>query len=253
MRRLLFLAAALLMAIPAAAQVNIERLRPDTGDGLRVTLDGDFSLRTGNAELFEFSGSGRVDYFAAGRHSFVLSNMRYARRDGIRFRNTAFAHVRHTHPVSGPVAGEVFAQVERDAFTLLQSRSLVGGGLRVTWHDGAYSRVAQGLAIMGEHEVLNQNRLPAGEDHISNVVRASTYLTLRLRLAEQVRLVNTAYLQPRLDDPADFRALHEAALVVNIGPVVAFQSSLNLRYDSRPPSPVGSLDLTVRNGLVLRF
>jgi hypothetical protein len=244
---------AALFALPCAAQVNVERLRPAGEPGLRTTLDGDFALRTGNTEIIELGIAGRIDLQREASHTFLVANTRYARRDGVRFRNMAFSHLRHTHEVRRMVSVEGFAQVERDAYTLLQLRALVGSGVRLYYFRAEDAHLAHGIAVMAEHERLDAARIGPQDEPAVTVGRLSSYLTLRTRLGEHANLVNTAYVQPRLDDPADLRLLHEAALQVQLGPRVAFQTALNLRYDSRPPESVGSLDLTVRNGIVLRL
>lgn len=63
----------------------------------------------------------------------------------------------------------------------------------------------------------------------------------------------TAFLQPRFDQPSDYRVLIIAALKFEIVPRLTAAIGATLRYDSAPPSDVRGLDLEVKNALGLSF
>ena len=128
----------------------------------------------------------------------------------------------------------------------------MGAGLRVQYLDADAVKVFQGTTPMYEHENLEGDGLV---DHPATVstVRWSNYLNVRLRVAEGTHLIGTVYVQPRLDDVGDVRVLHQATLAVALTEHVRLSAELDLRYDSRPPDAVESLDLALRNGLRVSF
>ena len=113
-------------------------------------------------------------------------------------------------------------------------------------------KVFQGTTPMYEYETLTDDdagRSPA----TTSTVRWSNYVNARLRITESVQFAGTVYVQPRVDEVDDVRVLHQAALGVDVTKYVRLTAELDLRYDSRPPDTVESLDLALRNGLKVSF
>ena len=105
---------------------------------------------------------------------------------------------------------------------------------------------------MAEFEDLEEKK--AGDHPVTvNVARWSNYLNLRLVLTDKTFLINTLYVQSRLDAIDDVRLLNEAALGVALTEHLLFRTTFNLRYDSRPPGEIKQLDLSLVNGLTVTF
>lgn len=246
---LLFLSA---LFLPARAQVNTEKLRAFDVDGWAATLGGDVAVRSGNSDLMEVGGQSRIDYRAGKHYTFLDSYLRYARVQDTTFENQAFAHLRYTVQLSCWLATEVFSQIERDGFTRLQVRLLGGAGTRFIILDTERYGLFQGTALMIEYEDLDSD-LAGSHPEIVTVGRWSNYLSLRLRFTEQTSFVNTFYAQPQLDAFGDIRLLNEGTLIVALTRHVRFTTTVQFRYDSRPPDTIEPFDLTLRNGLAFSF
>jgi putative salt-induced outer membrane protein YdiY len=234
--------------LPAAAQVNTEKMRALDVDGFQTTLGGDVALQSGNADLFELGARLRFDYRTGPHYAFLTSEVRYGEEDGKAFRDRSFGHLRYNYAPAPWLVGEAFTQLESNGFTRLQLRVLAGGGLRVRYVDTERVKVFQGTTPMYEHENLNRGGLGTHPAETSNV-RWSNYVNVRVRLSETSYIRTTGYVQPRLDAFADVRILNETRLSVAITKRVSLQVRFDLYYDSRPPDNVEDLDVALRNGL----
>ena len=243
----------LLFTIPATstAQVNIEQHRP-RADGTSVILDASTALRSGNADLFDISAGGQVNH-RSGKHTILaLTRVRYGKNDGTTFASASFGHLRYTRWFLPRLAGEAFAQLERDRFTLLQVRSLFGTGARLQVADASNLQVYYGSSFMFELENLDEAKVevhPAS----SEIFRWSHYLSVRWQITERSAVSTTVYAQPRLDDFSDVRLLQDAALEVGITNAVSLRITLRQRFDNRPPDNLEKHDLFVENGIRVRI
>ena len=243
----------LLVVAPGAwAQVNIEKLRSFDVDGIAGSVTGDISLLSGNSEAVNVGVGARFDYRRGKRYIFLIGNVRYGESRNRKYRERSFSHLRYNYDFTKRLVGEVFGQIDRDALTLLQIRLLGGGGLRYRFFLQEHIDLFLGSSLMAEFEDLEEKK--AGDHPATvNVARWSNYLNLRLVLTDKTFLINTLYVQFRLDAFDDVRLLNEAALGVALNEHLMLRTTFNLRYDSRPPGEVKQLDLLLVNGLTVTF
>lgn len=232
------------------AQVNTESMRRTEVDGFRLQFGGTLAYQQGNSDVFETDVDGRVDYRARRQYFFLNASQRFARSEGGTFRNRAFAHLRYNYEATPRLTGEAFTQIERDAFTRRRVRLLGGLGPRIRYIQNNRGHLFQGTTLMYEFESLDPTSV-GDRAPDTNRIRWSNYLNLRVRLSEHAALVGTVYVQPWLSDFRNIRILHEALLSFRITRHLSFETSFDLRYDSRPPLEVEDLDIALRQGFVL--
>jgi len=258
---LLLLRAALSCAIacalggssPARAQVNTERLRVgDPNPGFSGSLGAAATLKRGNVELLQLDGKAFALYYAEPHSLLFSTSGTFGEQGDERFAAAAFAHLRWTAMWWPRAGSEVFTQIQYDEFLRLQLRRLVGAGPRFVLVDGEQVQLAFGTGYMLEHERLD---IPESDPHPRTTLahRSTNYLSLTIELPERLRLGNTVYAQPRFDKPSDIRVLDELELRFDLDELLAFTTSLSLRFDSDPPSEVDKLDLALKNGIELSF
>lgn len=251
---LLLLTCILLSVAPrlTVAQVNIEKTRVEDPEGLSFTLSSSFSFRTGNLKRYDLGLGTRLDYKIERNHIFILGNVGYGESRNQTYKNRSFAHIRFMHDAASWMTTELFSQVENDEFTLLRIRILAGVGVRIPYIREANFALYQGTSLMLEHESLDPDRVV---DHPSTITanRWNNYINLRFKLKDNISFFNTGYFQPRFDDFGDYRILLDSSLQFAFTENFSFSTSLNLRYDSRPPDGLEPLDLDVRNGFRLTF
>ena len=242
------LLAALALAVPAAAQVNTERMRRALDDdGLFVSADASAAFASGNTEYFQLGLGGRADARFGEDLAFLVGRLDVARADGDRFVDKSFVHARYNHAFAPRLVGEAFGQVERNRQQGLDQRLLLGGGVRVEVVDRDSLGLAVGLTPMLEVERLDAD-LGGQQDAVA---RSSTYLSGRLTAPSGVAVSAVTYLQPRADVPADLRVLSQLSLEVPLSRLVRLRVRANLRHDTRPPAGIERTDVMVENGLVL--
>jgi len=257
--------ALLIWSMGAQAQtVNVEEMtRKTSEEGLGGGLDASFTLQRGNTQTMDIGGGAhlqhqriyeeREDAPAFIKQRWLLRvNARYATTSEEAFASQAFAHARWTS-MWWPRAGtEVFAQYQFNEFQRLQARVLGGVGGRFELVRTGTAQVSLGVGYMLEFEQIradSEGNAPSGVAH-----RSTNFLTTRFTFLDDRLLVqNTVYIQPRIDDPSDFRALEQFELAVRITGSVALGTALTLTHDSRPPADVKSTDLSLRQTLKFTF
>ena len=168
-----------------------------------------------------------------------------------RFSSSGLFHHRQTYRSARWVWPEWFAQVNYDRSQLLKIRTVLGGGVRTPVAAGRWGEVGAGLSMMLEDERLD---LPDTASHANKTtaLRASTFASLRL-VADQVLITSTTYAQPRFDDFGDVRILEDLRLATPVTDRLAMTVTIGMRYDSRPPDGLASLDARLRTGLTYSF
>lgn len=239
--------------IPAAAQVNIERLRL-VGDRQGLSGSASVALRfeTGNAEKRRVDGEVRLDLLRTESHSFLILSGDFDWTAGARVSNKGLAHIRHIHRPGARVSPEAFGQVNYDKARSLDTRALVGAGARVVLTEGEGSHASLGLAYMFEREELG---IPPESVHPLETShhRLSSFLALSVEPRPGLALASTSYVQPRLDAFSDVRILSQSQLAVRLLGPLSLDVTLNLAYDTDPPDETESLDVSLRTGVGIRF
>jgi hypothetical protein len=152
---------------------------------------------------------------------------------------------------------ELFAQLEFNEFLLLRQRRLLGAGVRyglvsapAPADSGFRGQAHLGVGAMHEHEELD---LDGDGDEEASVIRATSYLNLRMDLDDRVAVHAVAYYQPRVDDAEDYRLLGQAGLTVMLHRNLSLETAVKGRYDSQPPADLESYDVEAVNGLRITF
>lgn len=278
--------ALMLLAWPraaAASGLNVEqvRLHPED-DGLSGGVQFGVDFSAGNTNRLNLRSSASLAY-RHGRHvAFLLGSSQYSTRtrpvDSIsqlfrresRFVNKGDAHLRYNYELLSWLTPEVFAQLERNEFLLLESRILFGIGPRfVLVHNDEFN-FALGSDYMLEYEALDAAQVVSPLPPQTIVHRWSSYLSLVYAASDRLRMSSTTYVQPRFDMFSDLRVLSEGTLDVTLIEPLSIRLNLRLRWDSEPSvfcstaigiggCPAGSeqrlreLDVSIENSISISF
>lgn len=229
-------------------------------EGMRAGFD-DKPGWSGAAKLDLGGSSGNTDKFHAAlgllaQHSrdrvvnLVTFSYDYAETSGSRDTDRQALHLRHTEEWRDRVAWEAFAQWQRNEFTRLSSRLLLGGGLRWDLLDPprkeAGNRLYLGTGAFAENESIRS-------EPDRNTIRANLYLSAVFPVFADSSLSGTFYFQPAFDDPGDHRAIGSLGFSVPMHENLSLELSLNLSYDSKPPDTVKTTDLEYLTGIRWSF
>lgn len=239
---------ALLGPAPAAAVIVNTLSGYGSDPGWSGQLEANASASGGNTELARFGGRARAQWLG-GRHRFrLLASAQRTESDGTRIAESALLHLRHNRRLAARLQSLAFAQLQRNPFQRLSSRSLLGAGARVALVDDSRGQLGLGLAHMLELERIEDG---GGDEELDH--RLSSFLVGELELREGVSLGATVFAQPLWSDFGDLRATGELGLDVELTGRLSFQSSATLNHDSNPPAGVEETDWSLGTGLAYRF
>lgn len=259
MLRIVALVLVVLWPALASASVNFEkRRRALVRPGWSFGLDLRGGLRRGNINVLEVGADEYVGFQGSSHGLLLLGEHRFRAqtlaRAGLGFDdlpqarqlNAHMGHLRFFHQLRPSwLSVEAFTQVEADELAVLRWRQLVGVGLRVRLWERNGAAVHVGTAYVPELEVLDRALFlsqPSGDGPINVWHRVGQVIDASLERGPLL-LVNTLYVQPRVDDPRDLRVLDEAAVVVKLAERVSIKLAAAVRVDTRPPTycavPVG--------------
>ncbi|MCX6145791.1 MAG: DUF481 domain-containing protein, partial [Candidatus Kapabacteria bacterium] len=168
--------------------------------------------------------------------------------------NSGYAHIRLMINLNQYLTSEIFTQREFNDFTKLQSRSLIGTGLRLEplhnlfKHDSINYNFSIGSGFMYENEILNDSIKPE-----TNLLRSTNYLNFQWKPSYHTKLMTITYFQFDLNDFQDFRILNNTSLIMSITKYVKVFISIVYRYDNLPPTSVINYDFEMKNGLSIEF
>ena len=252
MIRLLLLIPLLFCARSSLAQVNTEQYRSEQDGGVATTVDVDFGLKKGNVDLL--TGGVDVGTTWQGDQSgflWVVDGSFAAKRtladyldapdttlldEDAQYINKILSHLRYNLNLTSHIVLEVFGQIEKNDFLLMDRRLLGGIGPRFTLLNNDHGNLALGVAYMLEHERLNETAIDVDQQQRdTRAHRGTSYLSGGVTLGDTSSFGGTIYVQPRLTEPTDFRLLGEVQLTVGITDLMALGIEFTFRHDSDPP------------------
>ncbi len=255
MKRFSTLLAILLAAgAPAATAtiVNIEGMRRgfDETPGWSGAVKFDLGGSSGNTDKFHAALGVLAQHRRDGAVNLVTFSSDYAETSGTRDTDKQTFHLRHTRDWRERVAWEAFGQWQRNDFTRLQSRVLLGGGLRWDLLEPARKEDGERL-YLGTGAFHERESIRSGPDR--NAMRANLYLGAVMPVFADSTLSGTVYFQPAFDDPGDYRATAVLGYSVPMRENLSLELSFNVTHDSRPPETVGRTDIEYLTGIRWNF
>lgn len=233
----------LLYATMGFAQVNIEssRLQVFSEEGLHTTSELGWDLKRGNTNVTEVKVGLRLDFIRGKNHTFLSGKYDYGFSNEATFKNSTYAHLRHTYMFGDMLGAEGFLQSQSSEFNALTLRQLVGSGARIEKKADSFV-FAIGVGGMLEYENLTYEI--ENQDFLA--FRSTNYLSIRHKLAKDspLQLYTIAYYQPLFVNMEDYRILVDSGLEFSISKYFVLTNSFNILYDAYPPVNVGGFDLS---------
>lgn len=232
----------------AYAIVDIESLRERAGTEYGLSSAGHFDLSgtSGNSDKMNFSLSGILQYERASHSNLFVLGSEYGETSGNRNVDKQIAHIRHTRKINKNRDTEVFSQWQQNEFTRLEERTLIGGGIRIRRYQSAKTQLNLGLGGFYENETTEGNEK-------NEIGRTNIYLSFRHSMNNGGSIVSTSYLQNKLDDAKDKRAIGKITVSVPFSQYVEVILSVSVEHDSRPPSGVKETDWSYKTGIGWNF
>lgn len=235
-----------------AQLVNIESKRMQT-DSIRFVLRSDFSFSYDNYNgdyIYRIGSSlsSQVKSKDLKKIYFLLGNYNLIRSEAQDFQNTWFLHLRYNQKLSNLFRFEAFLQSQNNQLLAINSRNLLGVGLRFKLVSKELVRLYLGNAYMYEEE--KSDAFSTKEYNHRN----STYLSISATIAESnVSITNTVYFQPLYKDFKDYRILEQLKIDVPLSKVLSLYTLLDYYHDNITPSGGSQFSTNISVGLGIRI
>jgi hypothetical protein len=242
MKKLLALLIACGWSLSAHAQlVNIEAMRMQT-DSVRFALKADALLNYSNqnGEAYFATGANLTTQFKSedlDKIYFLVANYNLVRAEGTDYQNSWFLHARYNQKLSRLFRAEAFVQYQNNQLLVIDSRFLLGAGIRLKVLAGDYVGAYLGNAVM--YEIENSRDF----DQKSYNFRHSAYFSMTYSpKGIGVNLLNTVYFQPLYESLANHRVLEQFKIEIPVSEVISLSGTFN--YSLISVTPAGTRDYT---------
>lgn len=232
----------------AYAIVDVESLRNRAGNETGYSSSGNLqaSGASGNSDRADVSFSALLQYLGNGFSNLFVIGSEYGETSGNRSADEQLIHLRHTRVLTKRSDWEVFSQLQQNEFTRLEERTLLGSGIRLGFGDNSDPRLYLGLGAFYE-STRNEN------ESAREMGRSNIYVSHRKITSKDISFTTTAYLQNKLDDPDDQRAIGSFSMSIPATENLDFTISVNVEHDSRSPIGVEKTDWTYKTGFGWKF
>lgn len=232
----------------AYAIVDVESLRNRAGNETGYSSSGNLqaSGASGNSDRADVSFSALLQYLGNGFSNLFVIGSEYGETSGNRSADEQLIHLRHTRVLTKRSDWEVFSQLQQNEFTRLEERTLLGSGIRLGFGDNSDPRLYLGLGAFYE-STRNEN------ESAREMGRSNIYVSHRKKTSKDISFITTAYLQNKLDDPDDQRAIGSFSMSIPATENLDFTISVNVEHDSRSPIGVEKTDWTYKTGFGWKF
>ena len=242
----------LTLSLTTTAQVvNVERMRLDQKKrGWSGSVTGNFDVRRNQRTVVTLGSKAHVQHAQDSNTVLLVAQAGLVKASGADFVNFAFTHLRYTHYVTDFLSLEAFTQLQQNRVNGIQSRWLIGAGVRGRVIDDKAATLYTGLLVMREREREVVDSIPTHRD-----IRLSSYLagSYTPESADWITVATTTYFQPRVGKFRDIRISSDWNLQFRIRDNLALTSTLNIVYDARPPVGLDKTVYSVLNGLKFTF
>lgn len=265
-----FFSVFLLSGRTANAQIlNIERSRVerDTANFLTGKAGLNFSMFNRNAgrdnpnNFLQLTFNGDVAYISE-RHTYMLLNYYnylLVNYDSKELRNTVasngYSHFRVNLLRKRRLSYELFTQYQTDLARGLERRILSGGGIRYVLARNEKRSWIAGTGLMHEHESWKDPEAE-GVVRAADLLKSTSYISLRSKLSEHVETNNIAYYQTGFDNSIGRlrnRISGDLGVQVRLAGRVSMRTNFTFTYEDRPIVPVTNFIYAITNGLQVDF
>lgn len=232
---------------------NIESDRvAEPEDGWSGKVDVSFSGKSGNSENQNYKLGGRVYYQHSKQSVLGLLSREYGRSFQVKNTDNDFVHLRYIYRKNERFKYEFYLQQQSDAFKQLDSRRLIGGGVRWQLFGKGSTSINLGLGgyyTFERYRNANNTELAAHSDY----ARWSSYIVLKHQLNANSYITNITYAQPRISRLSDRYGYNDFALTSKVSTRVSLSATLRSEYDSHPFGDVKTTDHSYNVSLAYEF
>lgn len=242
-----FLVSTSLFALVSIAPVDI-----GSKPGLSGNVAGSLNSQSGSTQKDEYSLGLRVQYDQGTDYlTWGTLTYNYGTSNGTKNEDKTYAHLRYIHSLyENNWCSETFMQTEQDKFKDINTRSIVGTGVR--WRFFNSDDWGKGYAGMGgliERVNYTDTQLNANE----NNSRINSYIAYTEKFLTTSKISYVGYFQPKVNDTADYVTSHTVELNIPIYKNLGLSFTAKYAYDSLPPVGIAKRDTAFVTSLMWEF
>lgn len=178
----------------------------------------------------------------------LLGNYNFLKAGIEKLASQGFGHIRYNRKLNAWLRWEIFGQFQNNIVTQIDSRFLVGTGLRIKIVKTKKLRLYSASLLMFENE--KEKTTPVLKH---NDLRNSSYITFTYLPLENIELVCTSFFQPLLKKFADYRILNQSALKVKATSRFSLSLKWNYLFDTFPAGDAPKTTYTFATGIDYDF
>lgn len=229
--------------------INTEKLISQEDSGFVFSSINNLSIESGNSSLQQIDGSLMFGFAGNKNVLRVFGNYKFLFNNNENLISRTAAQIRHNYLLKNEFRTFAFYQAQNNSSLILKRRQLFGGGLRRIFTLTDSLSLDFGSGVFYENEVLDSEKLSAGETQDCNTYRMANVLSLRFIKLKNISLINTVYFQPNIKDFSDFRFFNELSLGFKINEFMGLSIGFVYRYDSQPPMILKNEDFNFSTGI----
>lgn len=253
LNRVILLMALSACSFNAVAIVNMDGIHFDhQAKVFTADLDLSVSGSSGNSETSKTEFNSQLSWITKKSINLVILGYQYGESDSVRSINKSFIHYRYIHQLNNDYDWELFAQLEKNEFTRLSYRGLLGTGLRYSLARSEQHHAFLGFGVFHSKEKTAQTT-GLTDEGVEEFARANFYLLSKYKVKPSISFSNAIYYQPRISRSSDYRALLESKFDFKINEKLSFRLKLNVEHDSEPSQSIKSTDVSYLTGLAFSF
>ena len=250
---IVLLIVAALVSFPSSsfAILNIEALRlrqMDRQQGGNIGFR--FERREGNTDNSRFRVDAQAMKKVNSYEHMALIESEFGESNNLKDVDRAMIHLRSTYPFEKKFSAEVYGQLERNQFTRISPRFVLGTGARARWANEETFKVFSGIGGFWSQETIQSAPLTT-DAGTRELWRANIYISLMYKFDENIGISTVTYYQPVINDLRDTRVLQTTQADFRVNKLISFSVFYTLNYDSRPAQTVQKRDL--HYGTMLNF
>ncbi len=244
----------LFAAAPSVSQVvNVERhrIQEDTVKTLSGGFGAGLEISKNTSQIIRLNNSADLTY-STGLHEFLLLGRNsFLRVEGENVLNDGFIHLRSVLYSRNVIAPEFFLQAQYNLDWGLKRRGLAGAALRIRFAQSENFSAFASTGLMFENELWEDDEGALREER--NLLKSTTSVNLRGRIAENLDLAAISYYQARPDRMHKPRFTSDWQLRFRISENLRFVFQFVSTYDSDPPFRSSDFIYKINNMLEVRF
>jgi hypothetical protein len=249
LKRLLCVVILLLVTANLRAQImNIEqeRLKTDT-TGWAGTAATTFQYLKNSTEFWSSGAHIHLQYKTKKSLYLWLTDYALAKSSGTNYANAGIQHLRYNYKIKDWFTAEAFTQAQFNNVLNVHFRWLLGGGPRFKVVKTKPFRMYAAALYMYEYEELADTSI-IHHDH-----RLSCYVSLTLKIKDNLSLTNTTYFQPKFVQFSDYRLSSQTDMKIGISKHFAFTLSYLYYFDAFPAENIPKETHALQNTLSFEF